>query len=43
LEKGLYGMPLMPIVRREDQVLQTRDTIVVALMKQLPGFDEKII
>ena len=35
LEKGFYGIPVVPIVEREDRMSQTQDTIVAALMEQL--------
>jgi hypothetical protein len=32
LEKGFYGIPVVPIVEREDRMSQTQDTIVAALI-----------
>jgi putative transposase len=35
LEKGFYGIPVVPIVEREDRMSQTQDTAVAELMEQL--------
>ena len=35
MEKGLYGIPVVPSVEKEDRMSQTQDTIVAALMEQL--------
>ena len=35
MEKGFYGIPVVPIVEKEDRMSQTQDTIVAALMEQL--------
>jgi transposase-like protein len=35
LEKRFYGIPVVPIVEKEDRMSQTQDTIVAALMEQL--------
>src|SRR5512133_3003744 len=35
LEKGFYGIPVVPIVEKEDRMSQTQDTIVAALIEQL--------
>ncbi len=35
MEKRFYGIPVVPIVEKEDRMSQTQDTIVAALMEQL--------